>query len=167
MQFIIHDLEPGEFAKLFPEIPEDTVLLDKSKSIHPCLGCFGCWVKTPATCVIKDDFNRLGTLYSKCEQAVIISKCVYGCYSPFVKNVLDRSINYILPFFTKRNGEMHHPCRYDHQFSFNVHFYGDDIQPAEKATAEKLVRANAVNMDSSAVSVRFYENAAALKGAVL
>lgn len=166
MQFIIHDLEPDEFTGLFPEVAGDTVLLDKSKSIHPCLGCFGCWVKTPAACVIKDDFNRQGALYNQCERAVIISKCVYGCYSPFVKNVLDRSINYILPFFTKRNGEMHHPCRYDNRFSFNVHFYGA-MQPAEQATAEKLARANAVNMDSSAVSVRFYANAQAMKGVAL
>ena len=29
--------------------------------------------------------------------------CCYGCYSPFVKNVLDRSVSYLLPYLKTKN----------------------------------------------------------------
>ncbi|WP_407654270.1 MULTISPECIES: hypothetical protein [Caproicibacterium] len=34
---------------------------------------------------------------SQCDELILISKCCYGGFSPFVKNVLDRSIPYIHP----------------------------------------------------------------------
>ena len=57
-----------------------------------------------------------------CSEMLIISKCVYGSYSPFVKNVLDRSISYIHPYFTVKNGEMHHQQRYKRDFRLKVVF---------------------------------------------
>lgn len=167
MKVLAHDLEPAVFAELFPSLDADITIFDKTKNINPCVGCFGCWTKTPSTCVIKDDCRRMGALYNECEEMILITKCTYGCYSPFIKNVMDRSITWILPFFTKRNGEMHHPIRYENRFKFTAHFYGNDITETEKQTAAKLVKANAVNMDASQTELYFYDNAQALKGVAL
>lgn len=70
-----------------------------SQILRHCIGCFGCWVKTPGECIIKDSYQNMGKQLSKCEELILISKCTYGGVSPFVKNVLDRAIPYISPNF--------------------------------------------------------------------
>jgi multimeric flavodoxin WrbA len=115
---------------------EITVISDNGK-INPCQCCFKCWVKTPGECVLNDNYNNMGALFSKCDRMIIISECIYGGYSPFVKNVLDRSISYLLPYLETKNGKTRHPRRYDNNISLSVHFYGD-ISDAEKETAKKL-----------------------------
>lgn len=167
MKVLVHDLDPAVFAELFPAVDTNITVFDQTKNIHPCVGCFGCWVKTPSTCVINDDFRRMGALYDQCEEVVLITRCTYGCYSPFIKNVMDRSVNWILPFFVKRNHEMHHPVRYENRFKFTAHFYGGNITEAEKQTADKLVKANGINVDATQAVAYFYDNVRALKGVAL
>ena len=167
MKVLAHDLEPAVFAGLFPGIGADVTVFDQTCDIHACVGCFGCWTKTPSTCVIKDDFRRMGALYDQCEEMIIITNCTYGCYSPFIKNVMDRSINWLLPFIVKRNGEMHHPRRYENRFKLTTYFYGEDVTEAEKHTARRLLEANKVNMDASQATFGFYNNVQELKGVAL
>ena len=39
---------------------EDVVSFDLSHmKIAPCVGCFGCWTRTPGKCVIRDDAGRV------------------------------------------------------------------------------------------------------------
>ena len=97
----------------------------------------------------------MGELLARCEEARIISRCCYGGYSPFVKNVLDRSIPYLHPYFKIKNGEMHHKQRYDKILKLKVGFYGECISEDEKRTAEELVRANAVNLYAQVQGIRF------------
>ena len=118
---IIHDLTPEEAGKF--DFGENRVIFDNEK-IRPCIGCFGCWLKTPGKCVLRDGYEVMGKAFSECDRLVIISKCNYGSYSPFVKNVLDRSIGYISPFFEIRNGEMHHRRRYNNHIKITVYMYG-------------------------------------------
>lgn len=112
MRLLIHDLNNEEFQELFTKQMSETMIISDNGTIRHCIGCFGCWVKTPAACVIRDDYGDMGENLSKCKDLIIISKCCYGGLSPFVKNVLDRSISYIHPYFVTRNGEMHHRRRY-------------------------------------------------------
>jgi multimeric flavodoxin WrbA len=167
MRVIIHDLCEQESAalSLVPD-PNTTVISDNGK-IHNCISCFGCWVKTPGTCVLKDGYQNMGELLSKCDELIIISRCIYGSYSPFVRNVLDRSIPYLLPYFVTKNGETHHQKRYDHKFSLAVHFYGSDITTAEKTTAEALVKANSVNLYSTGNKVYYHNGPELIKEGLL
>jgi hypothetical protein len=116
--------------------------------------------------VIRDGYNNLGELFSKSDELIIISKCMYGSYSPFVLNVLNRSISYVLPYFVTKNGETHHRNRYDHQFELSVHFYGDDITEAEKDTARSLVAANSLNLYSAGNHVYFHDSQHSIKEAI-
>ncbi|MDO5601326.1 MAG: flavodoxin family protein, partial [Oscillospiraceae bacterium] len=75
-----------------------------------------------------------------------------------VKNVLDRSISVLLPFFVTRKDETHHKHRYKKEFKLSVYFYGDAISPSEMETAKKLVRANCVNLYVPQYNVRFYKS---------
>lgn len=155
MKLIIHDLAEDTLRRVLPQIAAADMVITDNENIHPCIGCFGCWLRTPGACIIKDAYGQMGKNIAMCSEMLIISRCVYGSYSPFVKNVLDRSISYIHPYFTVKNGEMHHRQRYERYFSMKVIFYGDDTTAKEKETAEKLVKANAVNFYAAVESVTF------------
>ncbi len=156
MKIIIHDLCSTDFEGFGLTTDFDTKVIADNGKIHPCIGCFGCWVKTPGTCVLRDGYENIGELLSVCEELIIISRCIYGSYSPFVRNVLDRSISYMLPYFATINGETHHRNRYDNHVALSVHFYGEDITEAEKKTAENLVAANSVNFYTKGNQVYFH-----------
>lgn len=164
MKFIIHDLEKKIFDSLFPLPLEDMRIITNDGDIHNCIGCFGCWIKTPGKCTIRDDYGDMGEYLSQSSEVIIISNCNYGGFSPYVKNVLDRSISYIHPYFTLRNGEMHHKRRYNKQLQYRIFFYGTDLTLEEKSTAEELVKANALNLYCDSYNVSFYNNLNDLKG---
>jgi multimeric flavodoxin WrbA len=82
-------------------------------SVADCLGCFGCWIKTPGQCVINDSAREIANKMCLSDLTVYVTPIVFGGYSYELKKVLDRQICTILPFFKKINGELHHPQRYD------------------------------------------------------
>ena len=57
----------------------------KPEGVHHCMGCFGCFVKTPGKCVIPDACQEQGTKMAHCDEFIIVSECVYGGYSPDLK----------------------------------------------------------------------------------
>jgi multimeric flavodoxin WrbA len=119
-----------------------------SLTIKPCRGCFACWLKHPGECAIKDDQEDYLKSYVASDAAVWITPVTFGGYSSALKKALDRTIPSILPFFTKRNGEIHHPGRYERRRRYVV--FG--ILPHPDAEAEgifrDLVARNALNMDA-------------------
>jgi multimeric flavodoxin WrbA len=165
MNLLIHDLKEFDQDVLIKNNQNDTVIINDNGKMHPRVCCFGCWIKTPGKCVIKDGYDNLGLLHGRCSYLIIISQCFYGSYSPFVHNALDRSLPYLLPYFTTKNGETHHKFRYDNRAVFKVHFYGR-LSDKEKETARKLVQANGVNHQAQATEVYFYDNAKDIQGVI-
>ncbi|MBL4930436.1 flavodoxin family protein [Clostridium paridis] len=166
MKIIIHDLMHQDFTSIYQEQEDSTIVISDNGEIHNCIGCFGCWIKTPGKCVLKDAYNNMGELLSKCDELIIISKCVYGSYSSFIRNVFDRSISYLLPYFEVRNNETNHQKRYNNKIKMIVHFYGNDITKNEQETAKALVTANGINFHSLVSKVYFHESLQAIKGGV-
>ena len=177
MQVVIHDMNREEFQKIYEKLKveviekkikksrnwienneEEVKIISDENKIKNCTGCFCCWIKNPGRCILEDGYENLAELYSKAEKIIIISKCCYGTYSPFVKNVLDRSIPYLLPFFKLKNNEMHHTIRYKRKLFLEVYFYGKDLTELEKNTAEKTVKANCINLNVKKFNVSFLEN---------
>jgi len=167
MKLLIHDLESKDFKKIFPNHLDDTIIISDDGTIHHCIGCFGCWIKTPAACVIRDKYGDMGEYLSKCQEVILISKSYYGGFSPFVKNVLDRSISYIHPYFVIRNGEMHHRRRYKNHMDMRVWFYGENITEKEKQTSKKLVKANSINLDCHVSSISFVNSIEKMEDEIL
>ena len=114
--------------------------------------------KLSRKCVIKDGFDNLGEILSKTNKLIIISRCIFGGYSPFIKNILDRSISYLLPFFNIKESETNHKQRYKKDLSLSVYFYGEHISPQEMETAKKLVKANSKNFYISEYKTSFYHS---------
>ena len=107
--------------------------------------------------MIKDEFQHMGENLSKVDEFLLISKSSFGSYSSSVKNVLDRSISYVKPFFEIRKGEMHHQERYHKNLVISACFYGEDMTEMEKETSRNLVAANALNLNGTVGNVHFVE----------
>ena len=159
MKLVITDITDFQ-----PTVAGEYRLIKPQGKIHPCVGCFGCWVRMPGKCVIHDGYECTGVEMSRCSELILISRCCCGSPSPFVKTVLDRALSYLHPDFVIRRGEMHHKRRYRNVIALSAHLYGADITEREKQTARKLLEANADNYDGVLRDVQFYQTAEALEG---
>ncbi len=160
---IIHDLVQEEARQALAGLPDSCRISDDG-TIRSCTGCFGCWIKTPGQCVIKDGYENMGELLGKTTELIVISKCCYGSFSPFVKNVFDRSISYIHPYFKIRNGEMHHKRRYDNVIRLKVFFYGEELTQQEKDTAAQYLEAVCLNLDCRLKELKFLTKKELMEG---
>lgn len=108
--------------------------------LKPCLGCFGCWVKTPGLCVVKGDegASTVESMY-RADLVVLGGSTPYGCFSPPIKSVLDRAIPLLLPYFRMYRGEMHHVPRYERLPRMLSLAFGEASE-AEDATHLELAR---------------------------
>jgi len=91
---------------------ESTSLTLRDIDIAPCLGCFGCWIKTPGVCVIDDSMRDISKTAFQSDLIIFITRITFGGCSSEIKKILDRWISLVLPFFTKVKGEIHHMRRY-------------------------------------------------------
>ena len=160
MKVILHDLDP-----VYDELIEsrcDRVLAADGK-YAPCRGCFGCWTRHPAECFMKDKLQQACRIIGHADELVIITRNLYGEYSPAVKNVLDRSIGTSTPFSTYRGKQMHHTLRYGKHDLWKVIVYGD-ISDAEKDTFRYRAERNAINDGYSRSEVVFLPDLAGLEG---
>lgn len=164
MTLVIHDMDE-KTAGMFDF--KDALVISDNGKIKSCIGCFGCWTRTPGQCVIHDGYENMGKNLSLCDRLIVISRCCYGGYSPFVKNVFDRSIGYVQADFEIRNGEMHHKRRYDNVMEIELYMYGENMTHEEKETAENILRANAANFDGRVKKTVFAQSAEELGGEVV
>ena len=148
-RLIIYDMENET-----PKANKDDILFSANPIVKPCLGCFGCWTKTPGRCMINDRCSDIPSYLAKCDELMIISPVLFGCYSENIKAVIDRFIPYVLPYFRIVGGEMHHKMRHKHSFLLTVLFYGE-CDSDERQLAESLVHANAVNFGAKSCEVKF------------
>ncbi len=115
-------------------------------AIADCVGCFGCWIKTPGECIINDAAKDIAKRMAAADLKVFVTPIVFGGYSYELKKMLDRQICLILPFFTKINGEVHHAPRYEH----NGKLVSIGVLPEPDEESEGIFRTlfnrNAINM---------------------
>ncbi|EKQ55023.1 MULTISPECIES: flavodoxin family protein [unclassified Clostridium] len=144
---LVHDLNSTDSNEIKPLIPPGTkVLSEEVNNIKGCIGCFNCWIKTPGRCIIEDSYTEMPKYILEGGTFVIITKIKYGCYTSYVKNVIDRSIGILLPFFQTVNGEIHHLPRYNNNsLKFITIGYGEDVTPEEEKTFKDLIKGNAIN----------------------
>ncbi len=164
MALIISDLE----RKYINCSPEDSIITPENGEITPCCGCFCCWLKTPGVCVCKDNYSSTGHLMSECGELVIISKLTFGSLSPFVKNVFDRAISFVHPFFRTYHGQMHHRMRYHVSLPIRAYLYGDASDgylpdEEEYETALNLLCANAENIGGEFLGCEYFSSPEKIK----
>ena len=140
MNLLIHDLNENEWSRIADRY-EGWEIISDNGTIKPCAGCFGCWFRNPGQCVVKDGYHRMGELIHKADEIAVISRYTYGGFSSFVKNVFDRGIGWMLPYFEIYEGEMHHKQRYPEEKPITFIFRAEAFTAEEKEKAKTYVEA--------------------------
>jgi|SRR5271157_127047 len=123
----------------------ETFPLREIKLAH-CLGCFGCWIKTPGICVEADAGRDIAKAIIRSDVTVLFTPVTFGGYSPELKKMVDRFVQLVSPFFQMDHGEVHHPPRYAHRPRIMVVGVQRHPNPHEAHIFKTLVGRNAINL---------------------
>lgn len=131
------------------ELPIDNQLTDfinlSELKISNCIGCFGCWTKTPGKCVIRDDAVKIYPKIAESRKILYISRVKYGSYDTVMKTMLERALPIQQAFIRLLNGETHHIQRAVVPKRATIIGYGS-ISEEEQEIFTQLVARNAANM---------------------
>jgi multimeric flavodoxin WrbA len=136
---------------------EVDVIVLRDEKIAGCLGCFGCWLRTPGECVINDAGRDLPRKVMQSDLVFLLTPVTFGMYSYQLKKAFDRiPCPLLLPFFANINGEIHHAERYGNYPSFVA--IGVLPNPDEECegTFTALVGRNGINLHASNISSIIY-----------
>ncbi|MCO1604262.1 NAD(P)H-dependent oxidoreductase [Desulfosporosinus nitroreducens] len=98
-----------------------------------CMGCFGCWIKKPGECVINDKMAQINRNVMTSDVVIYLNPIIFGQFSANIKNVIDRYLPNMLPFFEIRpDGSTMHPPRYDTYPKSVIIGYGSIISEDDK-----------------------------------
>jgi multimeric flavodoxin WrbA len=86
----------------------------RDMNINYCVGCFGCWVKTPGECIQKDDGELVLRAVINSDFLLWAAPMKMGFPDALLKKIMDRSIPLVHPYFEVVNDEAHHRARYVH-----------------------------------------------------
>jgi len=86
----------------------------RDMDIKFCTGCFGCWVKTPGECVVKDASHDVCRAVINSDFLLWAAPLRMGFPDAASKKMMDKSIPLIHPYFVVDHGEAHHRPRYEH-----------------------------------------------------
>src|ERR1017187_6167038 len=75
-----------------------------------CIGCFGCWLETPGICC--NAVSEAARAIIDSDITVLFTPVTFGGYSSELKKMVDRFIQFALPYFCRYHGETHHVPRY-------------------------------------------------------
>lgn len=89
-----------------------SVFILREMDIKHCIGCFGCWVKTPGECIVKDDSSIIRKEYINSDLILFASPIIMGFTSALLKKTHDKFIPLIHPYLELVNDEVHHLARY-------------------------------------------------------
>ena len=122
----------------------------REEKIAYCLGCFGCWERTPGVCQIDDAGRVLAKALVNSNLVVFVTPVTFGGYSSELKKAVDRLIPTISPFFMKIDGEVHHKPRYKRY----PRLMAVGVLPSRDEESERLfttlVGRNAINLHTPA-----------------
>lgn len=127
--------------------------LSACKIAH-CVGCFGCWTKTPGKCVIRDDAVKVYPCIAQSDKLLYVSRIKYGGYDSIMKTMLERAIPVQQAFIRILDGETHHVQRAVVPKQATIIAYGE-TSDEEQTLFRQLVDRNARNMSFAHHEIRF------------
>ena len=138
---------------------EVNVMVLRNEKIAGCLGCFGCWLKTPGECVIHDAGSDLPKKVIQSDLVFLLTPVTFGMYSSELKKALDRfACPVLLPFFKKISGEIHHAPRYDKYPTLVAIGVLPNSDEESEITFTALVSRNGINLHTKSISTIVYSN---------
>ncbi|OHD55620.1 MAG: hypothetical protein A2Y33_13375 [Spirochaetes bacterium GWF1_51_8] len=95
---------------------EPEILTLRDMNIRYCTGCWGCWVKTPGACVLKDDSMTVCDKVINSGMFILASPLSMGYPSSLLKKTMDKLIPLVHPYAMVYKKEMHHKKRYQKDY---------------------------------------------------
>lgn len=138
MKVIVHDLQENSWQELGMKLQKKDIVISESRS---CAGI------------------DMEGLIGSCGQLVLISRCVYGGFSPFVQGVLEKSRRHFGPFLEMRHGQTHYEVKSENRNTFGMVccFYGDNITPREEQSARIQSVSDGISLQANGVKIVFYD----------
>lgn len=128
------------------EFDVEGISIGRGEIAH-CTGCFGCWVKTPGECVMRDGIVRINRVSMGSDAVFYLSPVIFGQFSANIADVINRWLPNMLPFFMLRpDGSTMHPPRYESYPAQVMIGYGDAVSAEDAqlfADITKKHRSNA------------------------
>ncbi len=84
------------------------LLYTRKLDIKPCLGCFGCWIKTPGKCVQRDDMAALLPKLRGADVWIFATPVYFDAVSGPLKNLIDRMTPFLRLYAELRDGHSRH-----------------------------------------------------------
>jgi multimeric flavodoxin WrbA len=83
----------------------------KNLKVNPCKGDYICWLRTPGKCIHKDDMEMLLPKFARADIWVFATPVYFDGISGAMKNLIERMLPLVEPFFELREGHCRHPRR--------------------------------------------------------
>ena len=138
MKVIVHDLGQASWQKLGMRFHERDIVIGNG------MECAG---------------GDIGKAIGSCRQLVLISRCVYGGFSPFIQEVLEKCRNVFAPSMELRHGQTHYVVKNQNKNLFGLVccFYGEDITPGEEQLARIQSVSDGISLLARGVKIVFYD----------
>ena len=123
----------------------------RDMDIRYCIGCFGCWVKTPGECSTSaDDTREIRREYINSDLVIFASPIIMGFTSALLKKAHDRNLGLILPYLVIDQEESHHLARYDkYPFMGLLLEKGEDADDEDVKIISDCYMRDAINFKTS------------------
>ena len=153
------DVYLSRFSSLAQEKGHSVKALQlRDMDIKYCVGCFGCWVKTPGECIAQDDSADVCRTVIHSDLLLCASPVKMGQISALLKKTHDKFLPLILPYFQVRKGEIHHPQRYEHTPDIALLLERNGADEEDLAIVERSYRRLAINFDAEFRFLKLTEN---------
>jgi len=90
---------------------EVEIFYTSKMKINQCQGDLACWFKTPGKCSQRDDMDILLPKLAEADIWIFATPVYVGSMSGPLKNMIDRILPLVTPFFELHNGHCSHPVR--------------------------------------------------------
>ncbi len=90
-----------------------TLLNLRDVDIRYCIGCFGCWMKTPGECVSRDESSIVCRAIINSDFTLWAAPLRMGFPTALLKKAMDKFIPLIHPYGVVDQNEAHHRPRYE------------------------------------------------------
>lgn len=132
MTIVLNTLESCSDSTQIESLLADTdrrvkIIRTSGMSIHHCIGCNQCWLKTPGRCAIPDDYEQIVRQLVGAQNLWLVTDTHFGFLDYRGKRVMDRIMPMLNMYIEFRDGWMRHQLRY-HALNVGVLYRGNGDQ---------------------------------------
>lgn len=136
-----------------------TIFKLREMDLRYCIGCWGCWVKTPGECTVADDSHDICREYINSDFVLFASPVIMGFTTTLLKKAQDKLIPIVHPYFALAQGEVHHLSRYDkYPLTGLLLEKGNDTDEDDIKIISDIFKRNAVNFWTSFCFAKLTDN---------